>query len=173
MIKNILGCDFKYEDDKMYRLHKYRKKWNCCSNNKSNTKYIQIKINKKMYYLHRIIYKYHNDDWDITDISKNNYIDHIDNNTTNNKIENLRVLTSSQNNRNRKKKENCINEYIGVEKSDNKWRARITINGKKIHLGMFDTELEAHLAYQKKYNELMNNKMEEYDEMDNYEPHDF
>jgi hypothetical protein len=37
MIKNILGADFKYEDDKMYRLHKQSKKWNCCNDNKVKT----------------------------------------------------------------------------------------------------------------------------------------
>ena len=77
--------------------------------------------------------------------------------------------------RNKNKRENCSSVYIGVcwFKRDKKWVAQIKINGKSKHLGYFDNELEAHLVYQKRYNELMNNKMEEYDEMDNYEPHDF
>ena len=92
MIKNILGTDFKYEEDKMYRLHKQSKKWICCNDNKPSPIYINAKVNKKFYYLHRLIFKYHNDDWDITDISKNNRIDHIDINKLNNTIENLRVV---------------------------------------------------------------------------------
>ena len=150
MIKNILGADFKYEDDKMYRLNNQTKKWNCCNDNKTNGKeYIQIRINKKLYRLHRLIYKYHNEDWDITN-SKNNEIDHIDINPLNNKIENLRVLTRSQNCRNKKKKENCSSKYIGVNwnKKANKWQVLISINNKLKHIGYFDNEEEAGKAYQ-------------------------
>ena len=175
MLKNILGTDFKYEEDKMYRYIIRYKKWSCCNDLKPNKNgYIHISINKKYYLLHRFIYKYHNDDWDITDTSKKNQIDHIDINKSNNKIENLRVLTCSQNTRNRKKMSNCSSKYIGVYKaSKNRWQSTIKINGIKKYLGLFETELEAHLVYEKKCKELMNNMIEEYDEMDNYEPHDF
>ena len=75
--------------------------------------------------------------------------------------------------RNRNKFKNCSSKFIGVNKNGNKWVARISIGKVRKYLGYFDTELEAHLAYEKKCEELMDNKMEEYDEMDNYEPHDF
>ena len=69
---------------------------------------------------------------------------------------------------------NCSSKYIGVYKaSKNRWQSTIKINGIKKYLGLFETELEAHLVYEKKCKELMNNMIEEYDEMDNYEPHDF
>ena len=83
-------------------------------NKPSNKEYINITINKKKYYLHRLIYKYHNDDFDITDISHNNEIDHIDINPTNNKIENLRAVNHSINQRNKNKSKNCSSKYIGV-----------------------------------------------------------
>ena len=156
MIKNILGVDFKYEEDKMYR--KLKTKWNCCNNIKPiNAGYIQIGINKKLYYLHRLIYKYHNEEWDITDISKNNQIDHININKSNNKIENLRVANNSQNQRNKNKFKNCSSKYIGVSwhKLNKKWLANIKIDSKHKHLGYFDTEEEAHKVYQKEYNEIM------------------
>jgi len=53
-------------------------------------------------------------------------------------------------------------EYKGVtfHKAANKWRARITINGKLKHIGLFKTESEAHQAYQDKLNELNNTKKE-------------
>ena len=156
MIKNILGVDFKYEEDKMYRLDKQTKKWTCCSDNKPNTGYIPIRINKKQYKLHRLIYKYHNEEWDIT-YSHDNQIDHININPLDNRIENLRVVNNSQNTRNQKKKQNCSSIYKGVswDKGCKKWRAMISINGKLKHLGLFDTEEEAHKVYQKKYDEIM------------------
>tara|TARA_R110002126_G_scaffold209929_1_gene356508 strand:+ start:1031 stop:1501 length:471 start_codon:yes stop_codon:yes gene_type:complete len=154
MIKNILGIDFKYEDDRMYR--KLKTKWNCCNDLIPRPKgYIQIKINKKQYLLHRLIYKYHNEDWDITDISKKNEIDHININPLDNRIENLRVVNHRQNMRNQKKKENCSSKYIGVHKNGKKWFARITIDGKKKHLGSYDTEKEASEVYEKEYDKIM------------------
>ena len=158
MIKNILGCDFKYEDDKMYR--KLKTKWNCCNDIKTtNNGYIRITIDKKMYYLHRLIYKYHNEDWDLTDSSSKNQIDHININKLDNRIENLRIANRTQNNRNQNKKINCSSKYRGVclHKSTNKWLVAIRINGIRKHLGSFDNEEEAAEVYKKKYDEIMNN----------------
>ena len=47
-------------------------------------------------------------------------------------------------------------KYKGVSfnKPSNKWQARITINGKQKHIGLFKTELEAHQACQSKLKEL-------------------
>ena len=159
MIKNILGAAFKYEDDKLYRLHKQTNKWCCCNNlHPTNKGYINIGINKKKYLLHRLVYKYHNEDFDITDRSSKNQIDHIDINPLNNKIENLRVVNNSQNCRNKKKKENCSSKYRGVcwEKRNSKWKAAICINSKVKHLGYFINEEEANECYKKAHDELMN-----------------
>ena len=159
MIKNILGSDFKYEDDKMYRFNAKHKKWSCCNNLKpDNIGYIRIGINKKHYLLHRIIYLYFNEDWDINDNPRNNQIDHININKLDNRIENLRVVNCSQNNRNKKKRPNCTSKYRGVylDKKKNKWKAQIKIDDKNKHLGYFDTEEEASEAYKKEYEELMN-----------------
>jgi hypothetical protein len=159
MIKNILNTDFKYENDKMYRYNNGRKKWSCCNDVKPKTNgYIRIKINKKLYQLHRLVYKYFNEEWDITDISRDNQIDHININPLDNKIENLRILNCSQNTRNQNKRKNCSSKYKGVswDKQNNKWRADIKINGKSKNLGSFDNEEDAYLAYKKEYDKLMN-----------------
>ena len=110
--------------------------------------YKLISINNKRKSLHRVIYYAHNQDWNIHDSSKNNFIDHIDGDITNNDIRNLRVVTCQQNNFNTRAK-----GYTWC-KRDKKWRARIKLNRKEIRLGYFDTEEEARNAYleaKKKY----------------------
>ena len=104
-------------------------------------KYYRIKINKKDYLLSRIVYKAHNNDWDITDNSMNNFIDHINNNSLDNRIENLRILTHQQNLWNTNAKGYYWN------KQNNKWHAQIRINDKKKFLGLFENEEDAHQAY--------------------------
>ena len=103
-------------------------------------KYI-ININYKKYTLSRVIYKCFNNEWDITDISKNNCVDHINNNSLDNRIENLRILTNQQ---------NCFNTNARgtfFRKDRNCWRANITINGKKISKSGFKTEEAARQHY--------------------------
>jgi len=84
----------------------------------------------------------------------NNYpeIDHINNDKKDNRIENLRWITSSGNNRNKKFKSQYL---VGVSRCGSKYRSRIAIDGYRKHLGNFNTEEEAHQEYLNKYNELM------------------
>ncbi len=89
--------------------------------------YVVSRIDKKMVLLHRFL----------LDCSRNKEADHINHNTINNSRNNLRICTRSQNNMNR--------EFKGMSynKRENKWMARIKIDGKQIFLGYFDTEEEA------------------------------
>lgn len=63
----------------------------------------------------------------------------------------LKELKDTENVTSKVKKRICTNKYKGVSKVSNSknWRARITINSKRIDLGCFPTEYEAHLAYEK------------------------
>lgn len=72
-------------------------------------------------------------------------IDHINQIKTDNRVENLRWSSRSNNLRNRKKREGATSTYRGVcfNKPANKWNAYISINGKRKHLGYFETEEEA------------------------------
>jgi hypothetical protein len=70
-------------------------------------------------------------------------IDHIDRDRSNNKIENLRETTKSKNNKNVMGKGYYLHNQTG------RYCAQITQNYKHIHLGCFDTELEAQEAYTK------------------------
>jgi len=73
------------------------------------------------------------------------YIDHINGDNTNNKIENLREATQTQNLCNRKISSNNTSGVKGVwwDKWKNKWCAEIMIYGKKKHLGRFVDKGEA------------------------------
>ena len=111
------------------------------TNKKTGYKFYKIKINNKTYILSRVVYKAYNNDWNITDNSKNNFIDHINKNSLDNRIENLRILTNQQNQWNTNAK------GYHWDKKNNKWRARIKINGKTKHLGRFTEEEDARQAY--------------------------
>lgn len=78
-------------------------------------------------------------------------IDHINGIKNDNRIENLRLATRSENNQNRKTaNKNNKHCMIGVRKNRiGKYVASITIDRKAIHLGCFDTIEEASFAYQK------------------------
>jgi len=73
--------------------------------------------------------------------------DHIDGNTLNNRCSNLRLVTHRQNGQNRHQEK--TSKYPGVcrKTRDKKWTAELRYEGKKHHIGQFDTEEEAFTAY--------------------------
>jgi hypothetical protein len=90
-----------------------------------------------------------------------NCIDHIDNNKLNNNIANLRWVTLQENQMNRKLNSNNSSNYKGVSfhKRSNKWEAKIQINGKKKHLGYFDSIEDAVNTRVKKAKEIFGEYM--------------
>lgn len=78
------------------------------------------------------------------EIPKGIVIDHMDGNPKNNRIANLRCVTSSANAMNRyKPNKDGKSGYLGVAQRGNKWEAYIQMGGKKKHLGYYDTAQEA------------------------------
>jgi hypothetical protein len=75
--------------------------------------------------------------------------DHINRNTLDNRKENIRFISQRENTSNIDKTKTS-SKYTGVcwDKSNKKWRSYIQINGKRIFLGSFLTEKQAHKAYQ-------------------------
>jgi hypothetical protein len=69
-------------------------------------------------------------------------LDHINGVRYDNKIENLRAVTKQQNSFNRK----TVKGYYW-SKQKNKWYTNIVLNGKRIHLGFFDTKEKAKETY--------------------------
>lgn len=76
-------------------------------------------------------------------------VDHINGDITDNTIENLREVNHAQNSRNRGMARNNTSGYKGVswDKGKEKWRAQITVNNERIHVGWFDDTEEAAAAY--------------------------
>ena len=87
-------------------------------------------------------------------------IDHIDNDKSNNKVCNLQIVTNRQNSSKTIKRINgeTSSKYVGVtwSKQINKWIAQIQINKKRLHLGTFINEYDAHIMYQNKLKEIDN-----------------
>ena len=83
-------------------------------------------------------------------------VDHIDHNGLNNRRSNLRICTQKQNSRNAVPNRRGTSRFKGVYflKRTGKWIATINYNGKTMHLGSFDNEIEAAKAYDRKAREL-------------------
>lgn len=76
-------------------------------------------------------------------------VDHINGDGLDNRRENLRLATRSENEHNRRKLSKTLSQYKGVTryKSNGKWLAQIIFEMQHINIGIFDTELEAAKAY--------------------------
>jgi hypothetical protein len=88
---------------------------------------------------------------------KKKVVDHINNDRLDNRLENLRIVTYSMNNRNAKRKrEGSSSQHPGVswDSRKNQWQVGISINGKRQHLGLFDNEEEAAQRYREEYQML-------------------
>jgi len=152
----MLGHIFCYENGKLYKIDKRYKKeivWKCLNDNKPKQGYIKGEVNGKPYLLHRLVYLFHNPEWNIYDYSANNSIDHMNGNKLDNRIENLKCVKHCQNKQNMTQyggKEIKGYYFLKGEKYKNKpWRAQWVENGKQ-KSKCFKTEVEA-----KEYSEEM------------------
>ena len=107
--------------------------------NRTESNYILIGVNKKNYLAHRIVaWVYLGLDIDNPQIQ----VHHKNHDTENNSIENLELVTHSQNQFSRRNTKG----YFWVEKTK-KYRVRIHINNKSIHGGYFVNEEDAKNKY--------------------------
>lgn len=85
----------------------------------------------------------------ILNAGKGSIIDHIDGDGLNNRKNNLRFATASQNMMNQRRNPNGLkaSPYKGIAKHGNKWAARIRQDGMWIHVGYFEQARDAAEAY--------------------------
>jgi len=83
----------------------------------------------------------------ILKVKKGIEVDHKNGYGLDNRKENIRICTRSQNNINKGKYKSNISGFKGVSESQKKWKAQIQINGKKIDLGRFKTKEIAYKIY--------------------------
>lgn len=113
-----------------------------------------ILVDGQLYYAHRLAWMIvYNED------PGEKYIDHINGNTSDNRIINLRLVTPSNNNLNtRKQKTHKTRKpsslHKGVSSYKDRWKSRIIKEGVSYYLGVFNSETEAAHAYNVKALEL-------------------
>jgi len=107
--------------------------------------YLRITVDGDSYYAHRLAWIYvYGDDPD-------KQIDHINGNRSDNSIANLRHVSPSENQFNRHGAQaNSKSGMIGVSwhKKASKWQAHIKAKGKRLYLGLYESEEDASAAYQ-------------------------
>lgn len=103
----------------------------------------KVVINYSAYMCSRIIFLWHHG-------RLPRIVDHMDHNTLNDKIDNLRAATNEENNQNTSSHKNSTSKYLGVSLYNKKyWVAEIKPFGIKKYLGSFKTQELAALAYNK------------------------
>ena len=115
-----------------------------------SNKYLAVYVDQNREYIHRIVWVLNNGEFPEMDI------DHINGNKMDNRIENLRLCTRSQNMSNRGKNKNNSSGFKGVSfcKQTGRWVAQITVDRKNKKIGRFDTKEEAADAYSKMAKEI-------------------
>jgi HNH endonuclease/AP2 domain len=101
--------------------------------------YLRNGIDGEYYFVHRVVWLYHYGSWPTVQI------DHINGIKDDNRIENLREATPSQNKCNTPVRRDSASRIKGVhqDKRTGRWRAYINVDGKRVHLGFFATKAEA------------------------------
>lgn len=132
MLEKDALCElFEYRDGELYwAVNKGHIRAGAIAGTVNSTGRKQVAINRKLYKVHRIIYAMHHG-------AVPPCIDHIDGNPLNNRIENLRAATHSENMYNLGAKSNNKTGEKGVFWDDIKqrWVAYCYVKGKKIYAG--------------------------------------
>lgn len=105
--------------------------------------YIRIDIDGRAYGAHQLAWLY------MHGVFPDRYVDHANRNPSDNRIDNLRLATNSQNVANSSLWASNTSGFKGVtwNRKSRKWQAGIKVSGRSLHLGLYDEPTEAHRAY--------------------------
>ncbi len=123
-----------------------------CFTYRDKLNYLRGTLNHESFLAHRVAWAVHYGEWPA------GMLDHIDGNPGNNKIENLRIATPSENQGNRKTTVRS-SIYKGVYwcNSHNRWVASVYKDGKRIRSKHTDSEEDAALFYNEGAKEVFKN----------------
>lgn len=141
-LQTLVACD-PVSGSIWWKMSKGTRKAGSAAGFENTQGYIGVRINRRYYAGHRIVWALHYGAW------PSSMIDHINGNRSDNRISNLRLASPADNSRNAKAGKNNTSGYKGVffSKQAGKFQARITVNRLKRHLGYFDTAEAAHESY--------------------------
>lgn len=106
--------------------------------------YYRTRIDGRKYRLHQLVWLWHTGEFPAF------HLDHVDGNPQNNRIENLRIASRSVNAQNqRTAHSNNLLGVQGVRRFKNKFKSRISFQGRRLELGTYATAEEAYAAYVK------------------------
>jgi len=135
MNKELLEEFFEYADGHLYwkKCTTQRVKVGTIAGTKRADGYYVTQLKGRLNLNHRIIFFMHHG-------YLPKYIDHINRNTSDNRIENLRPATLEQNQHNSKIPKNNTSGVKGVDwkKREGKWQVRITVDGKTKSFGYYN-----------------------------------
>jgi len=139
--KEYINSIFEYKNNALY----YKKRnsnivrKDLRAGHKNDRGYITIRMNKKHFRSHRLIWIMH-----YGDIPKGLFIDHINHITDDNRLENLRLVTNQEN------QWNSVRKGYHKCKRSGKYMSYIHLNDKSIFLGYYNTKEEARQKYLEK-----------------------
>ena len=112
--------------------------------------HVFISVHGRRYAAHRLAWRYVYGAWPTGEV------DHINGNPADNRIANLRDVSGTTNRENvRRPRSHSTSGVLGAFPLPNgKFRARIRVGGRAIHLGVFDTAQAAHVRYVEAKREL-------------------
>lgn len=112
----------------------------------SNKGYMRIMVDNRRYLSHRLAWLYVHGEF------PKDQLDHINGVKSDNRIANLRLATNKENFQNFKDRNGKLGTYY--HKLTGKWGAQIGKDYQRWHLGLFDSQEEAHNAYKKAKQQL-------------------
>tara|TARA_R110000772_G_scaffold115607_3_gene220440 strand:- start:43 stop:657 length:615 start_codon:yes stop_codon:yes gene_type:complete len=141
---------WKSRDRSRFKTDRAQRSWNAKNAGKiagnifyptnAKTRYVRVRLGQRCYAAHRIV-------WEMLcgPIAEGMTIDHIDGDSENNRIDNLRVVPHQENCKNRSLQTNNTSGINGVRwnSRQGKYVARIYIEGREKFLGYFEDLLSA------------------------------